>query len=70
MMQRCQVHSLSNEARWQIGNNELKNLKNKQNSKEIDQGTYEKRRTTIVDFISGNSNRIDSDGVVVEFFVQ
>ena len=69
-MHRCQVESLSNEARWKIGNNELKNLRNMQSSKQIDQGTYEKRRTTIVDFISGISDRIDSDGVLVEFFVQ
>lgn len=68
-MKRCEVKSLSSEERWKIGTNELSNLRRKLETKKVAQNTFEKRRSTIVDFISGNSNRIDSDGVIVEFFV-
>lgn len=69
-MVRSAVNSLSSSERWRIGNNELTALKRQFKSKEVSQETMEERRRTIVDFISGTSNRVNSNGVVVEFFVE
>lgn len=68
-MKRCRLNSLSNDDRWTIGHNELRALRKQFEEKKIDEKTLEKRKKTIVDFISGSSNRMNSDGVIVEFYV-
>ena len=68
-MKRCRLNSLDKDDRWMIGHNELRALRKKFENREITLQTLEARRKTIVDFISGNSNRVNSDGVIVEFYV-
>lgn len=69
-IRRCGLRSLSMDDRMKIGNHELKALKKQTASGEILPDVSDRRKKTIVDFISGISNRIDSDGVTVEFFVE
>ena len=68
--ERCAVSSLSTDERWRIGNNEISFLKVQLEKGEITQEVYRKSLKSLADFISGISDRIVSDGVSVEFFVQ
>ena len=64
-VKRCKLNSLTKADRSLLGNHELRML----NRSNVSSSTYYRRRKTIVDFINGKSNRVNSNGVVVEFYV-
>lgn len=66
---RCRLNNLTISDREQIAWNELSNLRTKFFTNQINIDVYMSRRWTMIQFAVGETNTIDSDGVIVEFFV-
>lgn len=68
-IRRCRLNTLDRDERMRIFWNEIEHLRRQFIRGEISLDLFFSRRLSALEFVSGRSNVIDSNGVLVEFFV-